>query len=720
LAIACLLNRCGVQSTDAGQAIQPSSGNKESMMYYAPRGTSARVRSSFYVCVGAAILYVAPFAQAHAADTCESTFHASGSVFTGKNFDAHVVIPGLSAQSAVAQMKVLAAADGFEVESDTLAGSRATLQFAQKPEGNSRGFPIDFAADDEGQLTLKTALPAGISAGEKAMRTSMCGMLARVKPGGAPAGLSGPEMAAANPANPANPATTSGGALPVPYTPEDSTRLCEANFSDETDAVGGTRSVYGTWTLTSSGEDAHRAMARLKTFLPVIPGTRMVREEYHGAKGIMDLDLTGAMFVERSVMDVPDYRPLPVRVEFDGDMGAASLVIRTYSKQQGTRDILKYAACSMLAAASAGMMPPRPDQAEKTPMFRNPFKKEVNPAEAKRNDEHKRRDQGKDALFQRAEHAGKAFVAMPMLFMYKKYHGTDIDQVREEQLVNYWLDHTASVEWRRADDPAAMIRIGSTSTMFERGLDGFVYKYPGGGGKSDYAIFIVDPGTYELKGTSTEIRRAPMPDMSGKDWSSKPAFGTASFTATQDTEYYKTQEWQDAKYETKTYSETYCSLMNATTGGCVGYDVATRKYDQQVASAGYKDMHHDKQVGGLAMTTELSRPFATFRVGKGDVVYADGFVLDGASVVIDHDACKQTSEDVASCAMKSFNLIRVPAKAENIAEWQRSGMIAPSLATLLTRAKPAAMTLGAGTSALPEKPGTFDAGWGMRYSLKSK
>lgn len=683
-------------------------------MFYAPRGASARVRSSFYLGLGAAILCLTPFAKAHAADTCESTFHTKGSMFTGKNFDAHAAVPGATAQSAVAQMKVLAAAEGFEIGADTLAGSNATLEVAQKPEGNSRGFPMTFSADDQGQLALQASLPAGMSASEKDMRTAMCGLLARVKPGGAPAAQPGASVAGANTA------ATGGGPLPVPYTPDESTQLCEANFSDETDAIGGTRSVFGTWTLTSSGEDAHRAMARLKTFLPVIPGTRLVREDYHGAKGVMDLELTGAMFVRTTVMDVPDYRPLPVRVEFDGDMGAASLVIRTYAKQQGLDDVLKYAACSMLAAASAGTMPPEPGHAEKTPTFRNPFKKQVNPAMAKLDDQYKRKNQGKDALFQRAEHAGKAFVAMPMLFMYKKYPGSNIDQVREEQLVNYWIDLTASVEWRRSGDPAAMIRTGATSTMIERGLDGFVYKYPGGGGKSDYAIFIVDPGTYELKGTSTEIRRAPMPDMSGTAWAPKAAFGTASFTATQDTEYYKTQQWQDAKYQTKSYSETYCALMDATTGGCVGYNVATHKYAEQVESAGYKDVRRDKQVGGLAMTTELSRPFASFKVGKGDVVFADGFVPDGASVVIDHDACKQTSEEVATCAMKSFNLIRVPAKAENIAEWQRSGMIAPSLASLLAKAKPAVLTQGAGTSALPEKPGTFDAGWGTRYSEKSK
>jgi len=108
-------------------------------------------------------------------------------MFTGKSFEAHAAVPGLSAQAAVAQMKVLAASDGFELGSDTLSGANATLELTQKPQGNSRGFPIEFAADGQGQLTLKTSLPAGMSASEKDMRANMCGMLARVKIGGATA-----------------------------------------------------------------------------------------------------------------------------------------------------------------------------------------------------------------------------------------------------------------------------------------------------------------------------------------------------------------------------------------------------------------------------------------------------------------------------------------------------------------------------------------------------
>ncbi len=518
------------------------------------------------------------------------------------------------------------------------------------------------------------------------------------------------------PAVPESTAPAGGGALPVPYTPEESTQLCEANFTEVPDFIGGTLPVYGTWTLTSSGEDTHGAIARLKAFLGKIPDTRIAHEEYRGSKGIVDIIALGPMFAEPSKVTVPRYAPLEMRVEFDGEMGATSLVIRPWRKQQGTRDILKYAACSMLAAAATGKMPALPEQLKKTPMFNNPFKKNVDPQFG---DEGERSRQGKDALFQRAEHAGKAFVVMPVLRFLKKYPDMSVDQLREEQLVNFWLDHTAMVEWRRADDPAAMIRVGATWSMIERGLDGYVYALSRNG-KSDYTIFIVDPGAYELKGTSTEVRRAPMPDMSAKAWSDRPSIGTASFKATKDTEYYKTQVWQDAKYQTKTYTETYCALMSATTGGCMGFDVATRKYAEQVDSAGYKEVELDKQVGGLVVTTELSRPFATFKVGKGDVVFADGFILDGASVAVDHDACKQTSEDVASCSMKTFNLIRVPIKAENIAEWQGDRIGVPSLAALFARAKPAAITVASGTSALPEKPGTFEAGWGTRYSLKSK
>ena len=86
-------------------AIQ-SSGNKDSMMFYAPRNASARMRSLLYFGLGVAVLCLAPAAQAYAADTCESTFQASGNLFKGKNFEAHAVIPGLSAQSAIAQMKL--------------------------------------------------------------------------------------------------------------------------------------------------------------------------------------------------------------------------------------------------------------------------------------------------------------------------------------------------------------------------------------------------------------------------------------------------------------------------------------------------------------------------------------------------------------------------------------------------------------------------------------
>ncbi|WP_369930476.1 hypothetical protein [Xanthomonas sp. NCPPB 2632] len=684
------------------------------MMFNDLRRLDRRYAASMCLMGISALLFLAACPAARAADTCESTFKASGSLFSGKVFEARWIAPGVTAQGAVEQMKVIAPGEDFQVGQDTLAGSTAKLALTSKPQGNSRGFPVEFSADDSGQLVLKASLPAGMGASEKNMRASMCGILAKVKPRGVESSV--PATATTD----ARAAQGAPGALPGPISPEDSTRLCEANFTDETDVVGGTRSVFGTWTLTSSGDDAQHAFGRLKAFLAKTSDARMLREDFHGKKGAMDISLTSGAYIRSTIMDAPDVRPFPVRVEFDSDMGAVSLVLRTYSKQQGSRDALRSIACAMLSATAAGTAPSSPNQSEKTPRLRNPFKKVENSAMAKRTDDLKRRNDGMEALFVRAIYAGKAFVAMPTLFVFKKYQGTGVDQLREEQLVNYWIDLTATTQWQRADDAADVLQTGSMSSMTEQGLHGFAYRYPGGSGKSEYGLFIVDPGTYQLKGTSTEFRRASMPDMSTQAGPAKSSLGSVSFVSTQDTEYYKTQAWQGATYQNGTYTGTYCALMDSSTGGCAGFDVGTRSYSKQVSSAGYKTVQLDKQVSGLLVTTALSRPFASFRVGKGDVVYADGFVVDGASIAINHDACKQADADTATCALKSFNVLRVPATAEHVSEWQRSGLIAPSLAGLLGKAKPADITLGAGVVALPQKPGTFEAGWATRYALKSK
>jgi len=678
--------------------------------------TGNRGRGALRTLTSLGVLCLAPFATAHAADTCESSFQTSGSMFTGKTFEAKTVVAGASARGAIGQMKSIAAAEGFDVGLDTLSGSQGTLPMEQKAQGNSRGFPLEFVANDQGEVSIKASLPAGMSAREKDMRTSMCGMLAKVKPRAADAA----PAVAATPAGPGGGSAAPTGApvvLPKPFSPEQSTELCALNFNDDLNAVAGTKANYATWTLTSSGENAHQALARVRALLAKDSNTKVVGEDYHGARGGLDIFLGGAVYVRTTVMDLPDPRPLSVRVEFDGDMGATSFVMRTYPKQQPLADRVQFTACSMLAAAAAGAAPPAPGEAGKAPRLRNPFKKAVDPMEEAKARGQRRQD-GVDALYQRAMHAGKAFVVTPTLFMHSKYKGLGLDELREDKLVNYWLDQTEYVQWQNTTDRSSVIRVGNNETIAERGLAGYTYGYPGGGGKSNYLIFIVEPGTYELTSTHAEMRRAPMPDMSSKAWSDRPALGKVSFTATTDTEYYKSTEWQNAKFDTRTYTETYCQLVHMASGGCVGYGTTTRKVTEQVAAAGYVDVRHDRQVGGLLVDTELAKPFASFHVGKGEVAVVDGFVVDGTTASIDPDACKQTADDVATCALRSFNLLRVPTHKEHVTEWQNSGWVAPTVATLLGTAKAVPVTVNATT--LPEKPGTFEAAWGHRTALKNK
>ncbi|MEX1829786.1 hypothetical protein [Luteibacter sp. CQ10] len=514
-----------------------------------------------------------------------------------------------------------------------------------------------------------------------------------------------------------NPALTGlgNGQVSGEISPKDSTRLCEANFDDETNFVGGTNSIYSTWTLTPLGEESREAMGRLKAFVSSIPEAKMISEKYYGSRASMDIELSGASFMRPMYVDIvkiPDFRPLPVRVEFDAEMGATSFVLRSLAKQQGYRDRLKFAACSMLSVVAKGALAEPIDKKAKRPRLVNPFKKPIDESD----DRMRLKKDGMEMLMSRATNAGKAVVLMPTVQLHGKYPES-LNQLREERLVSYWMDLMGTVTWRRTGTETRVLEAGNTTSMKERGLAGHIFRYPDGK-KSQYQFFIVDPGTYDLVGASTDLRRAPMPDMTGRSWSEKVSLGKMSLRATQDTEYYQSTEWQDAKFQTRSYPQSYCQLVHVS-GNCVGYGYTTQSVTEQVEAAGYKQVRRDRQVSGLRLTMDLAKPFASFTVAGGEVAVIDGFALDGSSGTINPNACKQSDDGVAVCAMRSFSLLRIPAKMEHIRYWQDNPLIGPAASGLLTKAKPVEVSVTSSATLKPEKPGTFEAGWARRYVLKA-
>jgi hypothetical protein len=98
------------------------------------------------------------------AQTCEANLKSSGTPKDGLIVTSSVSMHGLPSQSAIGQLKGMIAADAaFDVGTDSYGGGKATLAITQKATGRSREIPMYFTADDQGFVTFKAVLPAGMA-----------------------------------------------------------------------------------------------------------------------------------------------------------------------------------------------------------------------------------------------------------------------------------------------------------------------------------------------------------------------------------------------------------------------------------------------------------------------------------------------------------------------------------------------------------------------------
>src|ERR1700748_1052947 len=87
-----------------------------------------------------------------AQDACTANFTHGGDSKTGLTFAASTTVAGVDAAAAIAQMKTIAAADGFELGAENHQGDQGTLTIQQKANGNARGFPLFITAGNTGNV----------------------------------------------------------------------------------------------------------------------------------------------------------------------------------------------------------------------------------------------------------------------------------------------------------------------------------------------------------------------------------------------------------------------------------------------------------------------------------------------------------------------------------------------------------------------------------------
>lgn len=126
-----------------------------------------------------ALCVSAPFAA-----TCEQNFRTEGDPRNGAEYFASSLLPELTVADAIAQLRGIAAGDGFNVLSDELSPSQGKLTIEQAK--GSRPFLIHLSAAQKGRaadVAVQTRLNRGATARDEDMRNAMCGMLGRVKTG---------------------------------------------------------------------------------------------------------------------------------------------------------------------------------------------------------------------------------------------------------------------------------------------------------------------------------------------------------------------------------------------------------------------------------------------------------------------------------------------------------------------------------------------------------
>lgn len=120
-------------------------------------------------------------ARGVAAGPCEDGFRADGDERNGLFFSTGVRLPGLSARSALGQLRQIATDGGYEPGSELLQGGSGELSFLQTR--NRPALVVHATADNQGQVQLALKLAQGQQAPADGVRSEFCRLLGQLKTG---------------------------------------------------------------------------------------------------------------------------------------------------------------------------------------------------------------------------------------------------------------------------------------------------------------------------------------------------------------------------------------------------------------------------------------------------------------------------------------------------------------------------------------------------------
>lgn len=600
--------------------------------------------------------------HAAAAAGCEANFKSEPDTGSGARFSTFSAVPGLDARNAIAQLKQIAAGDGFLIGDESYTGSTGELTIQQKQSDRARGFAITLTANQNTKtISVATTLPPGMNAAPEAIRGGMCSMLSRVDVSRNAASTS---VAATVPA-PSNDALLT--------TPTFAT--CTYNFRPALDGVTGRH--YTTW-------------VPIKALKPADAASRLTQAATAAKLNVQSNEQYGTLTSVTIVQPLPEQgekRSFPIRFMLEEALGVVSVVARLNPKQEMDDQTLRKEICSLVAAMVAAPL----SESKEPPALSNQRKQES-------------WHTGIDWLINRAIVAGKALVVVPAINLDKKY---TVEEGVTQKKWAFRTDVTATTIWQNKNNAHDVIRVGPDEPFNEVGLHGYVSTFVAG--NAQYFVYIVNPGTYTVAGNTYETTSEAMSQLGTSQKPGSSPLGQIALLPKKNADFIQSQEWFNAQYRDRQVENTYCSSIYVYGGGCAFWATEKRTVSEMTEPAGWKTVTREKSVDGLAVSAKLKREFASFSVAPGEAIVIDGLYPTPPNADYNKQACEIVGGQI-QCDLTRYTLTRIPADMAHIQRLASDPGFYPRATRILSNAKYRPLKLQA-------KPGELRSVYGQDYSI---
>lgn len=315
----------------------------------------------------------------------------------------------------------------------------------------------------------------------------------------------------------------------------------------------------------------------------------------------------------------------------------------------------------------------------------------------------------RDNRIAQAHAAGKVILITRTMNLDRVYSFSEIsDNLATKMVFN--ANYSSRTKWVKRGDPSAYASIGNS--QHKTGAGDPVMNFADKSSLDEmYQIYIIEPGDYDLIGHSNFLRMTTAPAV---HWATAGqtvplGLGKVSMKESQFEETYRETQWEDTRYQTRTVTDQYCTSVYVHGGGCAYWGSSKRDITEVTQPAGYYNAAVVKMMPAVAADFELSRPFASFSAGAGDVIVVDGMFADYPNADFTANGCLRRSTDQVECGLNNYSLIQLPASVAGANRALASVLFNyPKLATIAPKARPAPMKIFGMQGGTPSK-------WGPRF-----